>query len=380
MKIGIVTLYDNNNFGNRLQNYAVQKYFEGKGFQTETFKHKDRPSTLKLICHWIAVPIHFLLRSTEYEKIRLKKIYSRAGREQTIAGFTSQYIKCGPYIRNYRFPKCIREKYDFSVSGGDQVWHCWSGRRRELKFYFLSFADQRKRITIAPSFGFDKFPKKNLKTYKRGLSGFEHLSVREERGAELINELTGKEATVLLDPTMLVDTSEWQKILRKPSQYADENYILVYALDGFKGDVKNKTCSLAVDLSLQVIDIMDTDSDYYMHTRPDEFLYWIQHARLVVTDSFHACVFSILFSRPFVVIDRAEHKGMESRLDTLFHKLKIADRHIDELKEGFEITGEVRDRLLATDYDTVAGILEKERTKADNFYRVCFADKEGSSI
>ena len=376
MKIGIVTLYDNRNFGNRLQNYAVQMYFEHMGFQTETFSHKKYLSTdlstVKVIRHWIAMPIHFLIRATEYEKKRLKRIQTNVAREKTIAAFTLEYIYCGSIISKYRFPKSIRADYDFFVTGSDQVWHCWSGSRRELELFFLRFADSSQRLTIAPSFGFNEFPKKYLKTYKKGLEGFKYLSVREERGAELIKELTGKDATVLLDPTMLIDTSEWLKILRQPSQYVDDNYIFVYSLGDFKGDVKDKTYALATDLGLQVIDIMDKDSDYYIHTRPDEFLYWIHNARLIVTDSFHASVFSMLFNRPFVVTERSDLKGMGSRFDTLFHKFGITGRHFDELKDGFEEAGEARDRLFQTEYSGISAVLDAERKKADEFYKKCF--------
>lgn len=179
-------------------------------------------------------------------------------------------------------------------------------------------------------------------------------------------------ATVLLDPTMLIDTSEWLKILKKPSQYASDKYIFVYTLGGFKGEVKEKTCKLADDLGLQIIDVMDIDSDYYIHTRPDEFLYWIHNARLVVTDSFHASVFSIIFNRPFVVTERSDIKGMGSRIETLFNKLGITGRHFDELKEGFDKVGEIRERLFKVDYSNVPGVLESERKKLRNFTRNVF--------
>lgn len=229
---------------------------------------------------------------------------------------------------------------------------------------------------MAPSFGFDMFPKKHIKIYKKGLLGFEYISVREKRGAELIKELTGRDATVLLDPTMLIDTSEWTNILRRPSQFTDDNYIFVYVIGGFKGEVKEKTCALAADFGLQVIDIMDIDNDYYIHTRPDEFLYWIHNARLVVTDSFHASVFSILFGRPFVVTERSDIKGMGSRLDTLFQKFGITGRHFDELKSGFEVAGVARDRLFMADYSDVLTILDAERKKADEFYKKCFREEK----
>ncbi len=369
-KIAIVTLYDNVNFGNKLQNYAVQRYFELMGFETETLPCSQQLLPKRSIVVFFKRLAHHFLQANGFEKEKKKFVEARNKRRENIKSFSDEYLKTGAdfgYIN-------VKGKHEvkYFVTGSDQVWHYMKREIKTLEYFMLMFASPSQRLTIAPSFGFDAFPKKYLKTYKKGLEGFEYLSVREERGAELIKELTGKEATVLLDPTMLIDTLEWLKILKKPSQYVDDNYIFVYALGGFKGEVKEKTCKLADELGLRVIDIMDIDSDYYIHTRPDEFLYWIHNAQLVVTDSFHASVFSILFNRPFVVTERSDIKGMGSRFDTLFNKFGISGRHFDELKNGFEESGEIRDKLFKIDYSCVAEVLEAERKKAEEFYKKSF--------
>ncbi len=373
--IAIVTVYDNNNFGSRLQNYAVQKYFQSIGACVTTVIDARQTKPVRIYLNPIKILkriAHFVLQHIGLEKEKVKKKKLLAKRRLYIKGFSEEYLITTEPVNYRHLPQEFAKQFDYFVTGSDQVWHCWKNDRRELEYFLLMFAKPSQRLTIAPSFGFDKFPKKYLKTYKKGLEGFEYLSVREERGAELIKELTGKDATVLLDPTMLIDTSEWLKILKKPSQYVDDNYIFVYALGGFKGEVKEKTCKLADELGLRVIDIMNIDSDFYIHTRPDEFLYWIHNARLVVTDSFHASVFSILFNRPFVVTERSDIKGMGSRLDTLFNKFGITGKHFDELKDGFEESGEIRDKLFETDYSGGAEVLEAERKKAEDFYEKCF--------
>ena len=376
--IAIVTVYDDVNFGNKLQNYASQKYFQNMGFCATTVVDAIQTKTARIYLNpikFLKRVAHFILQHLGFEKDKVKREELLDKRQLYIKGFSDDYLTTTHPINYRRLPRDFAKQYEYFVTGSDQVWHGWKNDRRELEFFFLMFAAPSQRLTIAPSFGFDEFPKKYIKTYKKGLEGFEYLSVREERGAELIKELTGKDATVLLDPTMLIDTSEWLKILKKPSQYIDDNYIFVYALGGFKGEVKEKTCKLADELGLQVIDIMDIDSDYYIHTRPDEFLYWIHNARLVVTDSFHASVFSILFNRSFVVTERSDIKGMGSRLDTLFNKFGIAGRHFDELTEGFDNAGEIRVRLFAVDYSNVPEVLENERKKAAEFYKKCFHEE-----
>lgn len=378
-KVAIVTLYDNTNFGNRIQNYAVQTYFKSMGFCVTTVIDKLQTKPAKIDRDPIKIlkrAAHVVLQHMGFEKEQTKRKKLLAQRRRYMKAFSDEYLTTTSPVNYRHLPRDFSKRFDYFVVGSDQVWHGWKNDICELEYFFLMFADPSQRLTIAPSFGFDEFPQKNLSTYKKGLGGFEYLSVREERGAELIEELTGKEATVLLDPTMLIDTSEWLKILKKPSQYIDDNYVFVYSLGGFKGEIMDKTRNLADELDLKVIDIMDIDSDYYIHTRPDEFLYWIHNARLVVTDSFHASVFSILFNRPFVVTERLDIKGMGSRLDTLFNKFGITGRHFDELKDGFDCAGETRDKLFAADYPDVSAILGAEREKTEDFYKRCFHEDE----
>lgn len=374
----IITLYDDSNFGNKIQNYAVQTYFQSMGICVTTVIDALGAKPERICCNPIKIikrVAHFVLQHIGLDKNRIKKKKLLNKRRLYIKGFSDEYLTTTSFI-NYRHLPCdFAKQFDYFITGSDQVWHCWRNDRYELEYFLLMFADPSQRITIAPSFGFDEFPKKYLSIYKRGLEGFEYLSVREERGAELIKALTGKDATVLLDPTMLIDISEWLKILRKPSQYTDDGYIFVYMLDGFKGEVKEMTCKLANEIGLKVIDIMDIDSDYYIHTRPDEFLYWIHNARLVVTDSFHASVFSILFNRPFVVTERSDFKGMNSRLDTLFNKFGITGRYFEMLKDGFDSSGESRNRLFRVDYSDVPTVLKFERKKAEEFYKMCFHEE-----
>lgn len=374
MKIGIITLYGNKNFGNRLQNYAVQRYFESLGYQTETFGYREYFSAARTIRHYIAKLVHFFSKSTKYGKEKLDVKQINHAREVTVAEFTSEYIHGGPYIKGYRFPKNIKSNYNYFVTGSDQVWHCWGGSNRELDFFFLRFANQSQRLTIAPSFGFEEFPARHLSTFKKGLKGFKNLSVREERGAELIKELTGKEATVLLDPTMLIDTEEWWKILKKPVQYTDKDYILVYMLSGFKEEFRNIVCNYAEKTGNQVIDLMDIHSDYYVHTRPDEFLYWVCHARLVVTDSFHACVFSILFNRPFIVAERKDKEEMSGRIDTLLDRFGMGVCRYETLQNTFS-DSLFSDDVIKFDYEKTDSILKLEREKAKDFFQNCMNKK-----
>lgn len=374
-KVAIISTYDNLNFGNRLQSFAVQTYFEKMGFYVSAIPNLEH-YPYPFIIRWLYYIKHFVLRPTKQEKERRKSLALQMKRRAYIATFGDEYLKIEPSVNYHKLDADLKNRYDYFVTGSDQVWHCWNNDRYELNFFFLTFAEPSQRLTIAPSFGFNQFPGKFISVYKKCLNGFEYLSVREEQGAKLIKELTGRDAEVLLDPTMLIEESEWKKILKKPRQYVDDNYFLVYSLSAFKlgsfkGGVKERICGLADELGMRVVDIMDINSDYFIHTRPDEFLYWIHNAKLVVTDSFHASVFSILFGRPFVVTERIDNKSMGNRLDTLLAKFGLEDRRYETQKQAF-FDETARDELFATHYEAVPEILEAERKKAKEFYRRCF--------
>ena len=370
--IGIITLYGDINFGNKLQNYASQRYFEHMGYMVWTFPNVNQIFTSKNPMLVIKGVAHKFLQFVGLEKVVVEKKKKEAMRSAYIRTFSDQYIHLFPNPKEIKSPKKIQKRFDFFVAGSDQVWH-YSGKSKHLiQYYFLSFAKPEQRITMAPSFSFSVLPEKYEKLYRKGLGGFLHLSVREEAGAKLIKKLIGKDATVLADPTMLIEKEEWLKILKKPSQYVNNNYIFVYALGGFKGEEKEIIDSFANNLNITIVDIMDTNSDYYVHTRPDEFLYWIYHAKLVITDSFHATVFAILFDKPFVVTERSDIKDMGSRLDTLLSKFKLQDRRFEILQDIIVSENANRKILFQKNTECVAEILEAERKKAIEFYDKCF--------
>ena len=373
-KVAVIT-WCNHNFGSRLQNYAVQQYLIGLGFESVTSPYGEEwyePMPLLLeICRKI---MHFALKFTKAEKRRALENRNSAERMRCFSAFSKQYMNCDPDLlfRNHNYSK-LKEKYDYFVAGSDQIWHGYQYSRKELEFYFLEFADRSQRFTFAPSFGLYQFPWYFRNVFKKGLLGFDHLSIREERGAEMIKELTGQDAVVLLDPTLLVDTSEWYKILKRPSQYIDNNYILIYFIGDMPEEIENNIRAFAGHINANIVNLMDCDGDFFVHTRPDEFLYWIYHAKLVVTDSFHASIFSILFNRPFAVFDRRDCYGAKSRLDTLLSKFSLADRQYVKIKECFDSDDQDKQRrLLKIDYSQVAAVLEEEREKAKKFFEESF--------
>ena len=179
------------------------------------------------------------------------------------------------------------------------------------------------------------------------------ISMREKAGADLVKNLTGREVPVVVDPTILLSKEKWQKIEMVPEWYNGEKYILTYFLGILSPVIEN----IAKKNNWKIYNLMDRNNFDLYTSRVEEFVYLINHAQLVATDSFHACAFSILMNTPFLVVNR-QQKGvadMTSRIDTLMELFDYQDRYI--------INGECKlseGEILHMDFSNVKAIQKRE--------------------
>lgn len=359
--IGIVTLYGEKNFGNKLQNYASQVFFSEMGFDCRTIRYRRHSLLLDK-----ALKIKYFIFSSL--GFRPKIPASQKTRENVFKDFSERYINMGETVNYKRIPKNLKKKYDYFVSGSDQVWHNYSNTKSEINYFMLSFAEPEQRLTMAPSFGIkrNEIPESLVPFYRKGLNEFGKLSCREEEAADLIYQLTKREAVVMLDPTMLIDRKHWYDIARKPANPVDGKYMIVYFLGGMSNDLIQYLKVAARDSALKIVDLYEVTNPFYDTTGPEEFLWWIKNACIVATDSFHATVFSILYKNPFLVYSRQNGRGMENRIDTLLQKFSLSDR-----KNVMDINKDI----LRIDYKSIDEILEKEIQIAKEFYSDISGDK-----
>ena len=357
--VGIVTIIDNKNIGNRLQNYATQEFLKENLLTSKTIKNYG---SLKRV-----VRLKLILRSVLKEKNRKKRLkrYFNFKHFNKNIEFTTYSLEENKINRN----KKVNKKFETFITGSDQVWNCNFGSFSSI--YFLNFAEKEKRNAFSASFGISSIPEDKKEYYKNSLNEMNKISVREERGKEIVEELTGrKDVEVLLDPTMLMKTQNWEKVMRKPKQLdslSGKKFILNYFLGSLSKKRKNEIERIAKENDCEIINILDKKDTFYV-CGPSEFLYLEKNAFLVCTDSFHSSVFAILFNTPFVVFDREDSATrMNSRLDTLLEKFELKDRWFNERIE--------KNQLIA-DYKNVNKVLEMERKKAQDFIKMAF--KEGN--
>lgn len=185
------------------------------------------------------------------------------------------------------------------------------------------------------------------------------MSVREEAGKRIVEKLTGKEdVEVLIDPTMMLTKEEWESIMKKPENLQTDKFIVKSFLGNTTMQIEEELNRFVKEHKCKIIDISNKDSKFY-DMGPAEFLYLEKNALLVATDSFHACVFSILFSTPFVIFEREDSvASMYSRIETLIEKF--------QLKNSI-FTGKIEEKVLENYEEKTYQILEKEREKVNKF-------------
>lgn len=360
MRTGIVSIFDNENYGNRLQAYALQQMICDCFVDTVGMKNKQRSANT----------IQNLFRYSSFaETVTINKLFGKQRKVQFL-GFNNQFLCLSKktYWMNLdgMIPKG-KDCCDLYCAGSDQVWNPTIGRSG--MFNYLGFADYDRTFSYAASFGIDHIPEEYVAGVRKGLEHIKFISVREDAGKCIVEELTGRtDVYVHVDPTMLLTAEEWDKVSKRPKQRLPEKYILTYFLGDVSEERKTVLRNKADELGCELVELMDKNGPYY-NNGPSEFLYLIKHAAMVCTDSFHGSVFSFLYERPFVIFDRAGNgENMSSRLETLCSKfgLEYCMARGDEIPE----------LSMTPDYSEGFAVLDIERKRSNDYFKMVFEEAE----
>ena len=333
-RVCIYTLNGNDNYGNKLQNYALVKYIESFGFSVFTIWLENSLKKIKRILQYIS--------------------YILLNKKRRIS-----FLKFNKYL-NYIYKNKLNfsNKIDYFIVGSDQVWNCKFAEFDSS--YLLNKVESSKRISYAASFAIDVLPENYKTLFLSELIKFKCLSVREFGGKKIINDLNKDlDVKVVIDPTMLLTADEWDNVSLKPKMLKNDKFILNYFLGKLSEDKRNEIERVAQENNCEIINILDKNSPFY-ECGPSEFLWLEKHAFLICTDSFHSSVFAVLYNRPFIIFDR-EQEGMakmNSRLDTLISKFNLKNRKFE---------GKITQENLNHDYSETYRILEIERQKSKDF-------------
>lgn len=299
MRIAILTQPLGHNYGGILQNYALQNILQILGHTPTTLKQKDlhQISFFKLL---IELPKRLF---TKYILKKRKYIFSE-------------------YVYN---PNPIDlTQFDVYIVGSDQVWRP-KYNIGMLDKMFLSFLSKRtniKRISYAASFGTKEWEYTVEQTAKcsKFLSRFDAVSVRETDGVELCKEyLKREDAVCVLDPTLLLEREEYEELCREIPKI-EEDILCAYILD-LNDDIESKLKTIAIQKGLK-LKIVSADNKCTL-TVP-EWLAMFRDAKMIITDSFHGTVFSIIFNKEFYSITNIDRGG--SRFTSLLSQFDLMSR------------------------------------------------------
>lgn len=342
-KLLIITIIDNSNYGNRLQNYALEQLLKvispniDSGIAYYGSKQNDVTCSrtifkryLKMICPFSIYRLIKLKNRKEKSSILEKRI-------TRFELFSRNYLHNVPTIFLNRNDD-LKNKLvaDYYIAGSDQIWNpYWSGH----DYFFLTFAPPEKRIAFAASFGVEELEPDVAERYARLLKDFKYISVREGSGAKLVKQLTGKDVDVVLDPTLLLSCNDWEMIVKKPEIQLPEHYVLAF----FLGEEPEGAMERFADqLGLSIVHMNREEYPELYILDPAEFLYVVKHAECVLTDSFHGTVFSLKFEREFYVFRRKQEglENMFTRISYLLQRFQLEDREQtrEEIKQVLPVS------------------------------------------
>ena len=338
----IVTINNYNNYGNRLQNYALSQLLLKSGTQHTIQLIEEKESSASLLMR------SFLRRYRQLFLCRLVKNLDWIRFTHSYY-FTKKYISKDslPFLPKHGFLKKV--SYGRVVIGSDQVWNYLWLSKEDLALRLGSFVpDDVPVISYAASFGVSDVSDEVKPIFQKYLPRLKAISVREDRGAELVREMTGLDATVVLDPTLMLTADRWKSITRGFVPDCDR-YVLTYFL-GKPSDAQEQAIQeYAQAHGCRVRRILDLRDEETYVAGPQDFVELFQKAQYVFTDSYHACCFSILFHRQFTVFNRAGTEGkanMNSRMETLFRLFDL-DSVVMDKGMAPQIDYEKVDRLFA---------------------------------
>ncbi|MGM9786553.1 MAG: polysaccharide pyruvyl transferase family protein [Candidatus Cryptobacteroides sp.] len=369
MKIAIITLPIHTNYGGILQAYALKTVLEGYGNEVFVLDPEEK---IHLPEWWkapVVYPKRLLLNILKggsgpevFRELRLRKESPLISVKT--AGFISEYIS-PVSIKSY---DSILEDYDAFVVGSDQVWRPRYFGKIENAFLDFTSGWDVKRVAYAASFGTDQleYDFQQLDNCSALLKRFDGISVREKSAVAMCDEWFDCDRAVqVLDPVMLLPTEAYQSLAQRGNGRAIRTYAMSYFLDTPK-NMKSLKDFLFRAARMEVLDAsVPSDRRIPVEKRVlppvGKWLADIIDSSFVITDSFHVCVLSILFHKPFLVVANPA-RGV-SRIESLLATFSLESRMV----QGIDPSDDGEGWLMEIDWDRVDCILEQKRKESFDF-------------
>lgn len=350
LKIGILTFWwSNDNYGQLLQCYAIQKYLRDAGHNAFLIRYNPQNDYIKtpvLIRIIKALNPVLLFRFLKFKLNQEKSAREQKLYDRHFVDFRNKYIVQSEKIYDsYSELKENPPEADVYIVGSDQVWNFSFYKnvkkcRNLIHAYFLDFGKpETKRISYAASWSCSDLHPDIIEEIRSLIAKFDYVSVREKGGIELCRKCGYENAELVPDPTLLLSAEDYRKIYSENKiNVPHKPYLLLYMLNNACDFDIDNVYSFAAKKNLDVVYVSGNSKiDSYAKTFATipEWLYLVDNAEYVVTNSFHCCVFSLIFKKKFGVIPlKGKVSSMNERIENLFRLFGIEDRWI---KNGFKV-------------------------------------------
>lgn len=340
MKVGILTILNVNNYGAELQCCALYRKLQQLGYDAEVINYlfgihpehvfdgekRTVPIPLKQLIKVKLLPVvqnMFCMFHQKNKRLRNKRF------DEFHAKYNHLTSTVYPSVKSLYEAKF---NYDVLCIGSDQVWNYMKGY--SLEPFFACFdKNNTKKITYASSIGLSSLSVEAEQVFKKELTNFAYISVREQQASEILEKLLNRKIDVVLDPTLILNKQEWIEVA-KYDMCPKEKYLLVYIVTIKPCDyVLTLARHIAKQRNLKILRICrdaypehsGSDVEEILTAGPSDFVGLFSKAEFVVTNSFHGTVFSINFSKPFYSVIKSHH-STNSRLTSILKKLGLEDR------------------------------------------------------
>lgn len=349
MRVGIITFHRAINSGAILQAYALQKFIKKMGYECDvvdyrcekleaTYKLIHTPISLKTLLSDI---LHF-----PYQKSKVKKFRS----------FAKKIVPLSSKKYSRQDIATLNNDYGCFVVGSDQVWNR-TIVGNDLT-YFLDFCPGKKKVSYAASVGSVTLDNEKRNFFASNLCDFKGISVREKSIVNCLKEIIPNEINHNIDPVFLLQKSEWDDLAGSPTEKTP--YIFAYCLH--ETEVYKRAKSKAEELGIKIICVpaglrCDLKAELRQNLGPQEFLNMIKYADCIVSDSFHAIAFSIIFHKSFIAVRKKQLKELNERIDSLMELLGIREEEsgaIVNMQKYMEI-----DSMISMQRETANQYLQK---------------------
>lgn len=349
-KCGIITYHFANNYGAVLQCFALRKAINSIGYDCNVLnfiseKQLDNNSLYRKKQGIFGVTKNVLL---------LPFSAGRKKRAASFCNFRNTFLNCTERIDSIALLKSfvMEQNYDILISGSDQVWNPNVYDFNEA--FFLPFSSSAKKVGYAVSLG--NAEEEQLAKYKKWISDFDAITVREQSGIQKINNLCNMDVTEVLDPVFLINTDVWEKMTKQ----VDSNpYLLCYFVrEEDLGEKIRRARKIAKEkkLELKIVNLRITKYNFTNNiiysAGPEEFLNLFRNAEYVYTDSFHGTAFSIIYKKNFTTVESTTENA-ENRKRNLLSKLGLESR-ILAVKNSQRILPQI-------DYHSVDELMSEEQ-------------------